>query len=121
MPLASGRRKVINWRDTSPGNFILIGNRGPEEGKCEQETHITYEIHGGRKQWVGNVVFNDNHNEVLKSFLPEGKNYTFQGNSLPDNLFKDDINDGDPNDGSDCWLILVSSINAASEPTIEWD
>ena len=126
----SGKRKSLHWRDTYDSKFAMIGNRGvgtransnPEQGEIV-ESHITYEIHGGRKQWVGIACYNDNHVEVHQTFTPEGVEYTKDGQSLPDNLFK---NDTDPGGflGYDIWLVLVSQISGTpgnERLTTEWD
>ena len=117
----SGARRSQQWRDTYDSKFAMIGNRGVKDGEFDRKSHLSYEIHGGRKQWLGNVVFNDNHNEVLKTFLPEGKNYTLGGDSHPDNLFKNDMG-ATADEGTDCWLIVVSRLaGAGTIKTIEWD
>jgi hypothetical protein len=70
-----GDRKVSEWRDSLNSKWAVIGNRGPQ---CGQETEdiyygsVTLEFHGGRKQWVGNIGYNDNHVELHDTFYPDG-------------------------------------------------
>ncbi|MBT8486106.1 MAG: hypothetical protein KJO43_11040, partial [Phycisphaerae bacterium] len=121
MPLAK-ERKQREWRDSYNTKFDFLGNRGIDNGHYLDEQHITYEIHGGRKQWVGNVVYGDNHVDVHKSFLPQGAEYQQGGENFPDNLFKNDTGGSDESaDGFDMWLCLVSKINSSEVLTLTWD
>ena len=124
LPLA-GRRKSTQWRDTFDSKFAILGNRGIKDGQI-RESDITYEIHGGRKQWNGNVCYNDNHVAVHATFTPEGVEYQDQNReSKADNLFRNDNGDNEL-DGSDIWLLVVSKVRAAgggpvTDITIQWD
>ena len=75
IPMA-GERKNKQWRDSLDAEFAAIGNRGVEHGEFVDEeiyeSSLTLQIHGGSKQWVGNICFNDNHVQVLNTFLPLG-------------------------------------------------
>ena len=115
----SGARKAAEWRETFNSKFPAIGNRGIEDGELREDS-ITYEIHGGRKQWVGNVTYNDNHVDTHDTFVPEGLNYTQSGETLPDNLFKNDSGSS-PDEGYDAWLVLVSKMSSGGTPTLTWD
>jgi prepilin-type N-terminal cleavage/methylation domain-containing protein len=118
-----GQRKTLEWRETFNSKFAIIGNRGVPEGDYLRKSHITYEIHGGRRSWLGNMCFNDNHIEVLATFLPEGLVYQNDGESFPDNIFNNDSGSSD-RDGYDCWNIMVSKLSGSDDdlqPTIEWD
>ena len=75
-----GDRKSIKWRDIQSGGDPMIGTRGV--GSVDGETIInpgdpifeespTLELHGGKRQWVGNICFNDNHMEQLGNFYPQ--------------------------------------------------
>ena len=96
MPIG-GDRQTKHWRDTLDGTYPITGNRGVNQGNMDPAVYnqsITLQIHGGKKEWDGNIVFNDNHTIVQKGFFPEGVNYLAANNNyLPDNLFK---NDGPP-------------------------
>jgi type II secretory pathway pseudopilin PulG len=125
MPIA-GPRKVEQWRETYDSKFAILGNRGVEDGELVRE-HLTYEIHGGRKQWVGNVCYQDNHVAVHNTFVPEGVDYIdpVSGAAIADNLFNNDTGTGpDASDGFDIWLVLVSDVTGTpNNPTLqlEWD
>ena len=115
-----GKRKNQEWRDTFNSKWAIVGNRGIEDGEI-RKSNITYEIHGGRKQWVGNMVYNDNHLEVHNSFTPEGVEYQDEGNVLPDNFFRDDSANGDSSleEGWDIYLCIVSRV--LGNPRVTWD
>ena len=132
MPIA-GERKKRHWRDTMDSRFAMIGTRGVEDGSLDENIYyrsVTLEFHGGSKEWVGNVAFNDNHTERLDTFFPEGLNYQIAGASFADNIFKDDTGDGDggtgQNGGFDIWLVIYLDIsNDPLAPAIggdlQWD
>ncbi len=96
-----------------------IGSRDgdPENGDLNVESHITYEIHGGRKQWVGVACYNDNHIEVHHTFVTEGVEYSRNGERRPDNLFRNDTDPGG-NLGDDIWLVVVDSCGGFQ---LTWD
>ena len=132
MPIA-GERKKRHWRDTMDSRFAMIGTRGVEDGSLDAEIYyrsVTLEFHGGSKEWVGNVAFNDNHTERLDTFFPEGLNYQIAGQSFADNIFKDDTGDGDggtgQNGGFDIWLVIYLDISEnplapAIGGNLQWD
>ncbi len=132
MPIA-GERKKRHWKDTMDSRFAMIGTRGVEDGSLDENIYyrsVTLEFHGGRKEWVGNVAFNDNHTERLDTFFPEGLNYQIDNTSFADNIFKDDTGDGDGGPGQqggfDIWLVIYLDIsNDPQAPQIgtqlQWD
>ena len=132
MPIA-GERKKRHWRDTMDSRFAMIGTRGVIDGSLEPEDYyasVTLEFHGGSKEWVGNVAFNDNHTERLDTFFPEGLTYQIGENTIADNIFKDDTGDGDggtqPDGGFDIWLVIYLEIsddplNPQIGNQLQWD
>ncbi len=128
LPL-SGRRRVVEWRDTMNSQFAMIGNRGPQYGQLGNvyEESITLEIHPGRKQWIGNICYNDNHVETHNTFYPEGVNYVDpNGDGVrPDNLFNNDTGVGGEQspEGYDIWLVIYwgISLNGDFGNFLEWD
>ena len=79
-----GNRKSIKWRDTQSGSDPILGTRGVgsasgleiiDPGDEEYENSPTLELHGGKRQWVGNICFNDNHMEQLGNFYPQLTTY----------------------------------------------
>jgi len=134
MPVA-GERQTKEWRDTFDSRNAMIGNRGPEDGElANMEASITTEIHGGEKEWIGNVGYNDNHVQVERSMLPESLTYQDPDTqeSVPDNLFFNDVS-GSPGEievGTDAYLIIywtLTDADSAEEVTvpsaqiIQWD
>ena len=117
LPVAQ-ERQLKHWRDTLDSAMPMIGNRGVRQGDFANQTEynasLTLQIHGGKKEWDGNVVFNDNHVIVSKTFLPEGVNYVSAGNTKADNIFKNDYaadNGLAVNSalGGDGWLVMIGN------------
>ncbi len=119
----AGARKVREWKDSLNSKWAMIGNRGPQDGAptgglCSDcptyEESITLEFHGGDRQWVGNIGFNDNHVELKHTVFPEGLNYLENGVPQADNLF---YNDSEGScltaEGNDIWLTLISAITSS--------
>ncbi len=134
MPIA-GERKRKQWRDSLTSKFAVLGNRAVEAGdqspgSPRYEQSITLEIHGGRKQWMGNIAYNDNHVEIHQTFTPEGIFYLnltpTPPESVPDNLFNNQSgSDQQTGDGYDIWLALISNIEPNgidfTNEGVEWD
>ena len=119
-----GKRKTTEWRESMNSMYAVVGNRGVKDGSLEAndyESSITLQIHGGRKQWVGNLCYNDNHVGVSSSFMPDGVNYS----GLPDNIFKPDCFGGTCDDyQGDVWLVMCYKLlGQEAYPTamIYWD
>jgi hypothetical protein len=82
-------------------------------------------IHG-RKQWLGNICYNDNHVATSKTFIPEGINYQSGATVLPDNIFKNDMNGTNDPKGTDCWLTVTYALsgdatNGITQMINSWD
>lgn len=114
--LADGR-KAREWKDTKNSNFAVLANRGVINGSLaanDYNNSKTLQIHGGAKQWEGNVCFNDNHVIYDNKFTPDGiRTLTIAGSTapVPDNVFAED--DAAKND---CWLTVIPSVNAQGVP-----
>jgi prepilin-type N-terminal cleavage/methylation domain-containing protein len=121
MPVAD-KRQISEWKDTSNSGWPIIGNRGVQNGEIAANIYnnsITLELHGGKKEWLGNIGYNDNHVVSSKTFKPEGVNFlNAQGQSLPDNVFKNDASDGGPNSpkGNDAWLVIIDRNGMQGQP-----
>ena len=118
----------MEWRESMNPLFATIGNRGPQYGQLGTvyEESITLEIHPDRKQWIGNICFNDNHVETLNTFYPEGVNYVNPNGDgvLPDNLFNNDTGTSQTSpQGYDIWLVMYWAINQSGDfgNFLEWD
>ena len=109
-----GKRRSVEWRESLNEKFAIVGNRGVKHGSLEEDDYlnsITIETHGGRKQWLGNLVFNDNHVKVESTFTPEGLNYKQAGITEFDNLFRNDMGSNQASyGGEDSWLAIVSRV-----------
>ena len=130
VPVA-GTRKSQQWRDSMDSAFAMIGNRGAYQGELVERS-LTFQLHGGARQWNGNVCFNDNHISVLDTFFPEGINYDDgAGTSVPDNLFRNQACDSgagscppDGVEGYDSFLAIISELDyngTEAIGTAEWD
>jgi prepilin-type N-terminal cleavage/methylation domain-containing protein len=113
MPIG-GKRRTVQWKESLDEKFAMVGNRGVKHGSLEETDYlesVTLEIHGGRKSWLGNIVFNDNHVVTENTFTPEGLNYRDNGVTTPDNLYKNDMGPSVVSYvGEDSWLAIVSAL-----------
>jgi prepilin-type N-terminal cleavage/methylation domain-containing protein len=118
----AGDRKIRQWRETLDSSYAVLSNRAPKDGSLDPDIYnesITLEIHGGRRQWLGNVVYNDNHVAVHSNFQPEGVNWRNKtGEWEPDNLFYNDYSKGLATGGSDIWLLQYSFFQGATDENI---
>ena len=111
MPIA-GQRKAQNWRDGLSSSFPLVSNRGLPDEDYSVEDSTVYALHGGRKQWVGNVCFSDNHISVEQNYTPTSVNYQDEeGLTQADHIFfndtGEDLSDGG---GYDAFLAITTEI-----------
>ncbi len=120
-----GERKSKHWRDSLDSEYGIVSNRGVENGSLESNDYnssITIELHGSRKEWLGNVCFNDGHCVPFQTFFPEGINYqNDSGESTPDNLFANDLGAEDDCEGDDIYLSLWTSTDGVETVTPAWD
>ncbi len=111
-----GQRKNRRWRDTQDSTYPIIGTRGVQDGveigEPEYDRSPTLRLHGHRKNWVGNVVFADNHWEQLLNFDPvqtRGRRADGTQDSR-DNIFAAEFGPGGPDDfypeGPDAWMVI---------------
>lgn len=135
-----GQRKRLKWRNTQSAGDPAVGTRGtgpataPNWGGSESgvnyEESPTLELHGARLQWVGNVVFNDNHTEQLTSFYSPNTTYTpAKGAYTPerDNIYAAEWNDyintspgaSDNRASADAWLGVFIE-NTTTDSTAKW-
>ena len=103
----TGKRLKTQWVSSSlSGSYAVMGDRGPEKGKSSTTTDplICNLLHGSRRAWAGNFVYNDNHvdrfnersdittldGQVDMAFAPVGIYYynTDTEMNVPDNFFK---------------------------------
>lgn len=68
-----GSRKAQQWRNTQASDFPVFGTRGTKDGVNAGNPYTkspTLQLHGPPQEWVGNICFNDNHIDTLRSFYP---------------------------------------------------
>lgn len=107
------KRQIEKWRATSDASWPILANRGPANGSLQPNifnNSLTLGIHGGKKEWMGNICFNDNHVLVSKTFKPDSVTFINNGVTTEDNVFANDSNDGAPNsaNGLDSYLVIVA-------------
>jgi hypothetical protein len=112
-----GERWRNKWRTESANATAnaIIGTRGTENGNFDDIQYSrsqTLELHGPKNQWVGNVVFSDNHAETVVSFFPSLILYNRTDSEAPrkDNIYDAEFDDypllGTAEASNDQWLIL---------------
>ncbi|MHC4413998.1 MAG: type II secretion system protein [Planctomycetota bacterium] len=116
-----GDRKSVKWRDSQAPGDPVVGTRGTEDGlgpgEDEYERSPVILLHGGRRQWVGNVCFNDNHMETLGNFFPQLTTFEPANSSQgpqKDNIFAAEFEDN-PNGNeasSDAWLVIARAAHS---------
>lgn len=116
-----GERWRTKWRSESTHSAaaVIMGTRGTENGEFSTDNYKfsqTLELHGAKNQWVGNLVFQDNHTDTIVSFYPN--QVVYQGQEIssiptPDNIFDAEFNDfpllGDEEASGDTWLTLTGA------------
>lgn len=75
-----GQRVRVKWRATQSSGDPVIATRGPyaPTGNIVQDSYRqdpVMEMHGARRQFRGNVVFNDNHTESVNTVYPSAVVY----------------------------------------------
>jgi prepilin-type N-terminal cleavage/methylation domain-containing protein len=95
--VGDSQRKKVKWRNTSREGDPLLSTRGTFQGaETDQGEDRVYSdsftllLHGSKRQWVGNIVFADNHTEVAETFYPSLVSYepqTSDGRLTKDNIF----------------------------------
>jgi len=111
-----GQRKNRRWRDTQDSTYPIIVTRGVEDGATigtpEYDQSQTLGLHGNRKNWVGNVVFADNHWVQLVNFYPTQTRGTRADGTddSRDNIFAADFGPDGPTSyypqGPDAWMVI---------------
>lgn len=122
--LLVGTRKAKQWQNTMDPKFVVVGNRGVKDGVftgTDYTASRTLQIHGGDKEWEGNVCFNDNHVIFDRKFQPDGiAQYTSGATTITDNIFK---NDPEAATG-DTWLTMCKGLTVSGTtytPDNTWD
>ncbi|MHC4219553.1 MAG: type II secretion system protein [Planctomycetota bacterium] len=109
-----GVRKSRQWRDTQDSTYPILGTRavwrGLPPGDDKHNASPTLRLHGPKRQWVGNIIFADNHLEQLDSFYPAQTMYKLDdgsGNLQRDNIFNYEFPyDPDGRAAGDAWMVI---------------
>ena len=112
-----GYRKNRQWRNTQDSTYPIMGTRGVNNGVLpgdDYDRSPTLRLHGTKRQWVGNIVFADNHWEQVGTFYPEQTTYTPQNGdrAVKDNIFSAEFEDDhpvDPRAAGDAWLVISTA------------
>ena len=128
--LLNGNRKARQWNKSLDSKYAVLGNRGVEDSSYDEQEYMsskTLLIHGGRKEWIGNICFNDNHIELVRTFAPADlAQINSDAGPVEDTLFAEDIDlDGE---GSDVYLVMSDTGSATGncgeflwEESLSWD
>lgn len=133
-----GDRKQTDWRDDNDASVVNIGTRGVGTGFGTDVVDVsddaykfspTLELHGPRKQWNGNLTFNDGHSVSVESMYPLGVSYEPADGGLPhrDHVFAAEFEDqADPQlDGrasGDAWLVIsFLADDEGASVSAKWD
>ena len=122
-----GDRKSLKWRDNQDAAYPILATRGVKEGAppgdADYDRSPTLLLHGPRQQWVGNIVFADNHTNQSLNFYPAQTTYESidgGGGPVKDNIFVAEFGDSpgsqDAKGLSDAFLVI--SIYASGDG--EW-
>ena len=110
-----GDRKTLKWRDNQDSAYPIMATRGVKQGALpgvtDHDRSPTLLLHGPKRQWVGNVVFADNHLDQVQNFFPALTTYEAidgQGGPVKDNIFADEFEDHPPRSEAapDAWIVI---------------
>lgn len=119
-----GRRKKDKWRNTQEAGDPIMSTRGTQNGEIDGANYTesqTLNLHGADRQWVGNIVFNDNSAATIDNFFPNGVSYeaTNAVGFSKDNIFAAEFTDyGTGQAGADAFLIMSPGQTGSSENAV---
>jgi prepilin-type N-terminal cleavage/methylation domain-containing protein len=120
-----GVRKNRHWRDTQDSTYPILGTRavwrGLPPGDDKHNLSPTLRLHGPKNQWVGNVIFADNHVEQLQNFYPAQTLYELDdGTTQKDNIYNYEFPfDPDGRAAPDGWMVISTEASADGNWVIE--
>ncbi len=123
-----GKRKAFKWQNTQAEGDPMLSTRGTKNGDFATEEYTlsqTLELHGARHEWVGNIVFGDNHTEQVRNFFPPLTAYERIDSTTgaqKDNIFS--FLTDDPNGamaGADAWLVMSTRVEGLIAAEYEAD
>ncbi len=129
-----GDRFDDEWGAGGSSGIAMLGTRGPEFGQhtdaMDEEGHFTYQMHGNKDSWSGNIVFNDGQVRYMKHWLDATVTFKDHNGFKEDNLFNYDSTSelgGSAAYGGDTFLCIVvdelggSDVQNTPEFELEWD
>jgi prepilin-type N-terminal cleavage/methylation domain-containing protein len=122
--LLTGDRKRREWRESLNSKFAIVGNRGVEDSSYADEDYLaskTLQIHGGRKDWLGNICYNDNHVELSRTFFPDTLTpMRTDSTSVDDSLFAEEDTVDGPGEGRDVFLCIIGRGSESEGSALDW-
>lgn len=125
-----GDRKNLKWRDNQDSAYPIMGTRGVKNGlpagNPDHDQSPTVQLHGPKRQWVGNIVFSDNHTEQVPNFYPALTTFepiNGSGGPVKDNIYAAEFADHPPDGRAapDAWLVIsVYASGSNSNPPCAW-
>lgn len=107
-----GERMETQWRETFDSRYAVLGWRGPADGIVNSKSYTCFD-----GEWVGNIVYNDNHVVVENTMTPnERRPGVTDGDEPLDNIFA--MEDGPA--GGDCVLAFTKSMSEGG-PVLQYD
>ncbi|MHC4909202.1 MAG: hypothetical protein ACYTF9_05730, partial [Planctomycetota bacterium] len=124
-----GQRKKLKWQDTQNSGDPMLSTRGTQDGILtgnEYKLSPVLELHGPRKEWVGNICYNDNHAETSNSFYPTLVTYEALDaiDEDKDNIFAAEFEDypAGPMSSGDAFLVIcTAAAGNGNSVTPVWD
>ena len=111
-----GDRRTNTWRNNQDSSKPVFSTRGTKNGATSGDDYSkspTLLLHGGEREWNGQIGFNDNHVEYSRSCYPNNVAYETGTRELTkDNIFAAEFGDGD-DDGwktGDTWIAISETI-----------
>jgi prepilin-type N-terminal cleavage/methylation domain-containing protein len=131
-------RRDLHWRNSSDSGFIVLGNRGVNNGATDTSAYTnstTLQIHGPKTSWEGNMCYNDNHVNFETTFYPtglncaEGSTITSADANCPtgsglDNIFLSETESAQQKNRGDVMLTIVQQVTGSQQNTthtFQWD
>ena len=122
--LLNGTRKTREWQESLNSKFAVVGNRGVEGSSYDADDYFqskTLLTHGGRKDWLGNVCYNDNHVELHATFFPDTLSPISSGTGqVVDSLFEEEDTEFGSGRGSDVFLCMIDAGNEYEGQELDW-
>ncbi len=126
-----GDRKTLKWLDNQDASYPILGTRGVKEGAPpgdpDHDRSPTLLLHGPRQQWVGNIVFADNHTDQIMNFFPAQTTFEDtegEGGPVKDNIYRAEFGP-EPDTplahkSADAFMV-ISKLNYGDSVSVQYD